>query len=94
MRRCGKQCRSHSDAAASDLDLQFCSGLSVRIFKAILWPNVSFDGTPSVKNPNKNDLVINTLNYNTPPLSCRGQITLSNIDEICLIHINACTKFG
>ena len=26
---------------------------------------------------------IKTLNYNTPPLSCRGQITLSNTDQIC-----------
>ena len=26
---------------------------------------------------------IKMLNYNTPPLSCCGQITLSNIDEIC-----------
>ena len=30
---------------------------------------------------------IETLNYYTPPLSCRGQITLSNIDEICPLAI-------
>ena len=27
------------------------------------------------------------LNYNTPPLSCNRQITLSNIDEICPLAI-------
>ena len=27
------------------------------------------------------------LNYNTPPLSCHGQITLSNTDEICTLAI-------
>ena len=48
---------------------------------------------------------IKTLNYNTPPLSCRGQITLSNIDEICplaipnqisliLMHVPSLVKFS
>ena len=32
-----------------------------------------------------NSFPTKTLNYNIPPLSCRGQITLSNIDEICPI---------
>ena len=31
--------------------------------------------------------LIKTLNYNTPPLSCRGQITLSNMNEICPLTI-------
>ena len=30
---------------------------------------------------------IKTLNYNTLPLSCRGQTTLSNIDKICPLAI-------
>ena len=42
------------------------------------------------------------LKYNMLPLSCRGQITQSNIDKICplaipnqiSLNINACTKFG
>ena len=32
-------------------------------------------------------LIIKTLNYNTPSLSCQGQITLSIIDEICPLAI-------
>ena len=30
---------------------------------------------------------IKMLNYNTPPLSCRGQITLSNTDKVCPLAI-------
>ena len=40
---------------------------------------------------------IKMLNYNTPSLSCNGQIPLSTIDENPkpdLLNFNACTKFG
>ena len=32
---------------------------------------------------------IKMFNYNNPPLSCRGQITLSNIDKICPLAITS-----
>ena len=58
----------------------YCLLLSSILFTTYVYLNISFQFKC-----NRNKVCIrrnNKLNYNTPPLSCRRQITLSNIDEI------------
>ena len=55
---------------------------NIKVTKLLTIINLKFEQVHLLPDDASDD-AIKTLNYNTPPLLCRKQITLSNIYKIC-----------